>query len=586
MDTFDLLPLLGSLRTFIEIFRKEHHIMKKNPIVKTSLIILLLTAFSLSIWSFSSDKKNFEIAKNLDVYYTLFRELNLFYVDEIEPAELVEKSINSMLESLDPYTVYIPESDMEDFKFMTTGEYAGIGALIAKHHDQIIVSEPYEGFPAQKNGLKAGDIFIEVAGKSTTDMKVSDVSDLLKGPANQPIRLKMQRPGEKKPFTVDIVREKIHIDPVPYFGMLDEKTGYIRLSNFTVDCSTDVKRAFLELKEGQGAEQMVLDLRSNPGGLLVEAVKIANLFVAKGQEIVSTKGKVSQWDKTYRATQQPLDTVMPLVVLVNSGSASASEIVAGSLQDLDRAVVVGNRTFGKGLVQTTRDLSYNSKLKVTTAKYYIPSGRCIQARDYSHRNEDGSVGKIADSLMVEFSTKNGRKVYDGGGIAPDVDVKQSMLSGLSIHLVREFMIFDFATQLSNTRTNIPAPLKFEIDDEIYQQFHDFVKAKNFTYTSQSEQALKNLIELAREERYFDKSEAEFEALKESLGHDLDNDLDQFRDEVSDLLRDEIISRYYYQKGAIKSGMRDDPVIARAMDLLEEPVGLHALLMPSDETGIN
>ncbi|NLB93637.1 MAG: S41 family peptidase, partial [Bacteroidales bacterium] len=340
---------------------------------KIWISILIIAVAGLSFYSFNRDQKNFEIAKNLEIYYSLFRELNMFYVDDINPNKLVKTSIDGMLESLDPYTNFISEDQMEDFRFMTTGEYAGIGALIGKQNDKIVISEPYEGFPAQKFGLKAGDIILEVEGKSTEKMNTEDVSSLLKGPAKKPVKIKLQRPGEKKPFEVDVIREKISIDAVPYYGMVDPKTAYIRLSNFTVNCSEDVKKAFLELRK-EKPEALILDMRSNPGGLLQESVKIVNLFVPKNSEVVSTKGKVKQWDKTYTASAAPIDTTIRIAVLTNRASASASEIVAGAIQDLDRGLVIGERTFGKGLVQTTRDLSYNTKLKVTTAKYYIPSG--------------------------------------------------------------------------------------------------------------------------------------------------------------------------------------------------------------------
>jgi len=404
--------------------------------------IMLVAVLSVTMVSFTRDQRNFEIAKNLDIYYTLFRELNMFYVDDIDPDKLVKTSIDDMLESLDPYTNYISEDQMEDFRFMTTGEYAGIGALISKHNDEIIIAEPYEGFPAQKYGLKAGDVILEVEGKDASKMSTEDVSNLLKGPADKPVEIKVQRMGDKKPLTFDVVREKISINSVPYYGMLDNNTAYIRLSQFTANCSEEVKNAFLDLKKNN-PDALVLDLRGNPGGLLMEAVNIVNFFVPKGEEIVSTRGKIKQGDKTYIATEEPIDTTIKIAVLVNRGSASASEIVTGAIQDLDRGIVVGTRTFGKGLVQTTRDLSYNTKLKVTTAKYYIPSGRCIQALDYSHRNEDGSVGTVPDSLISEFTTKHGRKVYDGGGIAPDMKIEPETLSTLGVELVTQFKIFDF-----------------------------------------------------------------------------------------------------------------------------------------------
>ncbi len=551
-----------------------------NKILKAALAVSFVVIIGLSFWGFKSDQKNFEISKNMDIFYTLVRELNLFYVDEVKPDKLIKKGIDDMLETLDPYTVYIPESEMDDFKFMTTGEYAGIGAMISKRGNQIIVAEPYEGFPAQVNGLRAGDIFIEVDGKSVDKMAVSDVSEILKGPAKKVIKVKMQRPGEKKPFTLDIIREEIQIDPVTYYGMIDAKTGYVRLSSFTDGCAESVREAVVNLRDKKGATSLVLDLRSNPGGLLGEAVKVTNLFVNHGQEIVSTRGKVSQWDKTYRATEQPVDSVMPLIVLVNSGSASASEIVAGALQDLDRAVIMGNRTFGKGLVQTTRDLSYNTKLKVTTAKYYIPSGRCIQALDYSHRNSDGSVGTIPDSLITEFKTKNGRLVKDGGGVTPDIRNVQDTLSALSFKLVQDYMIFDFATEYAAKHKTIAPADKFAIDDDIYKEFHQYLAEKKFSYESKSEQTLKVLIEATKKEKYFDGVKNEVAALEKGLALDLNQDLDKNSEEIRDLLKDEIVSRYYYQKGAIIAALGTDKEIKSVLSLFHNPAEYSRLLVPA------
>lgn len=545
------------------VFSIKEEKMKKNRIW---IGLILITVIGISFYSFTRDQKNFEVAKNLDIYHTLFRELNMFYVDEINPNKLVKTSIDDMLMSLDPYTNYISEDQIEDFKFMTTGEYAGIGALIGKQNNKIIISEPYEGFPAQKSGIKAGDIILEVSGKSTLEMSTEDVSTLLKGPANKPVTIKLQRPGDKKPFTVDVLREKISIDAVPYYGMLDDKTAYIRLSNFTQNCSQEVKKAYAELKNNN-PESLVLDLRSNPGGLLIEAVRIVNMFVPRGEEIVSTKGKVKQWDKTYVATEAPVDTTIKIAVLTNRNSASASEIVAGAIQDLDRGIVVGTRTFGKGLVQTTRDLSYNAKLKVTTAKYYIPSGRCIQALDYSHRNEDGSVGNVPDSLITEFTTKKGRKVYDGGGVVPDVKIDGDQLSNLSIALITKFIIFDFATDYANKNETIASPEDFNISDVIYNQFSNYVKEHNFEYDSQSKNELEELIKLAKREKYFGLAEDEFEALKAKLEPNLEKDFKEFRNEISELLEDEIVSRYYYQKGAIRAAINDDKGIKKAIEVL-------------------
>jgi carboxyl-terminal processing protease len=468
---------------------------------------------------------------------------------------------------------------MDDFKFMTTGEYGGIGALISKRGDKVLVAEPYEGFPAQKAGLKAGDIFLELDGIPVKKSTVEDVSSKLKGPANKPLKLKMLRPETKKSFEVELIREEIKIDPVTYAGMLDSKTGYIRLSSFTDGCADRVRESFLELRDKKGATSVMIDLRSNPGGLLGEAVKMVNLFVKYGQEVVSTRGKVAQWDKTYRATEQPIDTVMPLIVLVNRGSASASEIVAGSLQDLDRAVILGKRTFGKGLVQTTRDLSYNTKLKVTTAKYYIPSGRCIQALDYSHRNKDGSVGSIPDSLIHQFTTKNGRKVFDGGGIIPDVKMEQDTLGDLAYKLIQDNLVFDFATRFEATHPSIAPPDKFVVDDHIFRDFHDYLLAKPFTYESRSEMALKELIETAKKERSYEETQTEFDALGKKLSRNIEADLLKFKKEVCMVLSDEIVTRYYYQKGAVIASFRDDLDIDKAKKILADPSVYSGILAP-------
>ena len=540
--------------------------------------IAIIAIVGVTFYSFDRDQKNFEVAKNLDIYHTLFRELNMFYVDDVNPSDLIKTSIDEMLSSLDPYTNYISEDKIEDFRFMTTGEYAGIGALITKQKNDIVIAEPYEGFPADKNGMKIGDIILEVSGKATSEMNTEDVSSLLKGPANKPVTIKLQRPGAKKPYTVDVVREKISIDAVPYYGMLDDNTAYIRLSNFTLDCSKEVQKAFVELKENN-PKSLVLDLRGNPGGLLMESVKIVNLFVPKGEEIVSTRGKVKQWDKTYKAMATPIDTTIRIAVLTNRGSASASEIVAGAIQDLDRGVVIGTRTFGKGLVQTTRDLSYNAKLKVTTAKYYIPSGRCIQALDYSHRNEDGSVGTIPDSLVTEFTTQNGRKVYDGGGVAPDIKIEGNQLSTLAIELITSFEVFDFATKFAFENESIAQPEDFVVDDNIYTQFTAFIKENNFEYEFQSKNEFEKLVKTAKREKYFKLAEAEFEALKVKLEPNLDKDLVVFKKEISELLEDEIVSRYYYQKGAIRAAINDDIGILKAIKELNSPTDYAAYFEP-------
>ncbi|MBI9061056.1 MAG: S41 family peptidase [Marinilabiliaceae bacterium] len=549
---------------------------KKRVKWMASFSVVFVLLFGL--YSFNDDKRNFEIIKNLDIFYTLFRELNSYYVDETNPEELVETGINEMLESLDPYTTYIPESDMDDFKFMTTGEYAGIGSLISQRGDYVIIAEPYEGFPAAKAGLKAGDRILSIDGKDMVKKRSSDVSDVLKGTANTTVKIKVDRPGEKKPMTFELMREKIQINPVPYYGMVNDETGLIILNNFTQNCSREIEKAFLDLRDQQGAKSIVLDLRANPGGLLDEAVKIVNLFVPRGSEVVSTRGKVKQWDKIYKATRQPIDTVMPLAVMISRGSASASEIVSGALQDLDRAVVVGQRSFGKGLVQTTRNLSYNAKLKVTTAKYYIPSGRCIQALDYTHRNEDGSVGLVPDSLISEFQTKNGRKVFDGGGISPDIKVEIQKYANITFALVAQQVIFDYVTDFAIANKTIASPEEFELTDDIYNEFKAFVKAKeDFRYESRSQDKLKDLIKIAKREDYYDVASEEFEKLEAVLKLDVEKDLNLFQEEIKEIMSMEIAKRYYYQKGAVKVSLKRDKELDEAMLLLKDLTQYDGLL---------
>jgi carboxyl-terminal processing protease len=532
----------------------------------------------LGLYSFNDDKRNFEVIKNLDIFYTLFREVNSYYVDETNPEKLITEGINNMLESLDPYTTYIPESDMEDFRFMTTGEYAGIGSLISKRGNHVVIAEPYEGFPAALAGLKAGDKILEIDGKNMVGKSTPDVSDKLKGRANTSLKIKVERPGEKKPINIELERQKISINPVPYYGMVNDQTGIIQLNNFTQDCSREVEKAFLDLRDKQGAKSIVIDLRANPGGLLDEAVKIVNLFVPSGSEVVSTRGKVKQWDKTYKAMRQPIDTVMPLAVLISRGSASASEIVSGALQDLDRAVVIGQRSFGKGLVQTTRNLSYNAKLKVTTAKYYIPSGRCIQALDYTHRDEDGAVGLVADSLITEYKTLNGRSVFDGGGISPDILVKTPKYANVTFALVVQQMIFDFATEFVLRNKSIAAPEEFTISDDEYKQFIDFVKAKeDFRYESLSQEKFKDLVKTAKREGYYEKAKDDFSAMETLLKLDVEKDMRQFKDEIAELMVLEITKRYYYQKGSIKASLQNDKELDKASELLEDMSEYNGLL---------
>ena len=536
----------------------------KGKKIKIIAVIVLLLVSSFTFIAFTD--KEFKIAKNLDIFFTLFRELNLFYVDDTDPEELIESGIKGMLKSLDPYTTYIPESEIENFNFMTTGQYGGIGALIRKAGDYTIISEPYKDFPAYKAGLKAGDTIVTIDGISTMDKKINNVSEMLKGTPNTSVKLEIKRYGEEGIIETILVREKITIKNVPYYGIVSDNIGYIRLSNFTNDAAKEAKEALTELKK-QNAESIILDLRGNPGGLLIESVNVGNLFVTKEQEIVSTHGKVKQWDNIYKTTQTAVDTLIPLVILVNRGSASASEIVAGSMQDLDRAVIIGEKTFGKGLVQTTRPLSYNTQLKITTAKYYIPSGRCIQAVDYAHRNEDGSVGYIPDSLINEFTTRNGRTVYDGGGITPDIKVEAESPGNITVRLFTKNLIFDYATIFVAENSPAEQPDEFEFTDNDYQKFLKFLENKSIDYTTQSYKILEDLIKTSRKEKYYAGAEEEFESLKKKLTHDKNKDLQTFKDEIIHLLSEEIVSRYDYQEGRIKASLNYDIQFDKALEIL-------------------
>lgn len=542
----------------------------KKIIHKTKKILLVLLVTASIFSSFSFVDNYFEVSKNLDIFATLFREVNMYYVDETKPGDLMKKGMDAMLESLDPYTNYIPESDIEDYRFMQTGQYGGIGSLIRKKNDQIVISEPYEGYPAYKADLRAGDVILEVDGKPIKGKNQDDISKILKGQPNTTVKLLIEREGEKSPIEKIITREEIKVKSVPFFGMLEGNVGYMRLTSFTQESSEEVKKAFTELKsKNPGLKGIVFDLRGNPGGLLNEAINISNLFVEKGTDIVSTKGKVQEWNKVYKSINSPVDVSIPVALLINSGSASASEIVSGSLQDLDRAVVIGQRSFGKGLVQTTRELSYHSQLKVTTAKYYIPSGRCIQALDYTNRNEDGSVGKIPDSLITLFKTKGGRPVYDGGGIKPDIALAPTNYSKIAISLENKALIFDFATKYRREHASIAPAKEFKLSEKEYEEFMAFISNKEYDYTTKSEKLLNELKETAKTEKYFEAAEKEYEALKAKLIHHKTEDLSNFKAEIKSLIESEIVSRYYYQKGKIEASLANDPEVKKAIDVLSD-----------------
>lgn len=537
--------------------------MKKRNFLFTLAAVIVL---AFSVTALKSDDKSFEISKQLNIFATLFREVNMFYVDEVNPGDLVSTGIKSMLRSLDPYTVYYPESEMEDVKLMTTGEYAGIGSIISKKGDKIIVREPYKNSPAAKAGLLPGDVILSIDGNSVKNKNTEDVSTMLKGQPGKEVTLKLQREFEAKPIEKKIIREKIQIPSVPYYGMVNDTTGYVYLTSFTDKSASDVRDAIITLKN-KGAKAMILDLRGNTGGLLDQAVEVVNFFVPRGSKVVSTKGKVKQSDKEYTATKNPIVPDMPLAVLIDRGSASASEIVSGALQDLDRAVLIGERSFGKGLVQSVRDLAYNTKLKVTTGKYYIPSGRCIQALDYSHRNPDGSVGKVPDSLITEYTTKAGRKVYDGGGINPDIQIDPEKFARITEELVIQDLTFDFINSYALKHPEIGSIRDFKITDDIYNQFKQYLKEKEFSYETETQQLLEKLIKAAKTEKYYDGSQEQIAQLQKDFTHSIDRDMDVFKDEISTFLTEQFIQRYYFMEGVIEYKATHDKEVVKATEIL-------------------
>ena len=538
--------------------------MKK--IKKYTLIIGLSLA---SILSLGFVDNFFEISKNLDIFSSLYKELNIYYVDETDAGELMKTGIDAMLESLDPYTTYIPESEKEDFEFMTTGQYGGIGAVITKNGDWVYVSEPYEGFPADKAGLIAGDKFVEIAGESAKAKSTEDVSKVLKGEPNTAVKVLIEREGLAKPFEVEIIREEIKLNSVPYYGLISDSIGYIKTRSFTRNISKEVIDAYKDMNANNDLKGLVLDLRGNPGGLLNEAISMANIFIDRGKEIVFTKGKIKDWDKSYKARNEAIDTKIPLVVLINRSSASASEIVSGAVQDFDRGVVIGQRSFGKGLVQQTRKLSYNAQLKVTTAKYYIPSGRCIQALDYSNRDEDGSVGKVPDSLRTEFKTLvNERSVFDGGGITPDITIEPEKFSNILRSLVSKRHIFNFANQYRRNNESIDDAKSFVISDDVYSQFKQYLNDKEYEYETKTEKAIKKLEKDAEGEKYLSELQEQLEVLSSKMEESKNNDIERFKSEISELLEMEIVTRYFYQKGKIETTIKHDEEIAKAIDVLD------------------
>jgi carboxyl-terminal processing protease len=543
--------------------------------MKKYIIIICVGIASAFAFSFSQDY--FEVSKNLDVFNTLYRELNIAYVDETKPGQLMKTGIEAMLASLDPYTNYYTENDIEDYRYMTTGEYGGIGALIQDVDKKITITEPYENFSAFKAGLRAGDQIIEVSGINVIGKKTEDITTMLKGQAGTPIKLKVIRLGQTTPAEVNLMREEIKVKAVSYYSMLNEEVGYIKLTSFTDNCSGEVKEALLKLKE-KNCKSLILDLRGNPGGLLQEAVNIVNFFVDKNSEVVSTKGKVKDWNKQYFSLYTPVDTQIPLVVLVDNNSASASEIVSGALQDLDRAVIMGQRSYGKGLVQQTRDLTYNTKLKVTVAKYYIPSGRCIQALDYTHKDLDGRVEKVPDSLITAFKTKNGRIIYDGAGILPDVKTEPIKYSNILITLLNKNHLFTFVNdyllkhpQYKATSSNV------SLSDNDYNDFITYLKDKDYNYKTQSDYALEDLKSDATNEKYYKSIQTEYEALLNKMASNKKDDLIRFKPEIKQFIEEEIASRFEFQKGRIETSLKYDLDILDAKKVLADKQKMTSIL---------
>lgn len=545
---------------------------RKAKWIGVVLLLIMLVAYR------QPTEKYFEIAKNLDIFATLFKEVNANYVDDIDPKKLIKEGIDGMLASLDPYTDYIPEEQIENFRITTTGQYGGIGALIGVINNKTVITHPYKNFPAFKAGIKVGDELIAVDGKSVKNKGTSDVSALLKGQPKTEVEVRLKRVGQKEEVVLKIKREKISVGNVSHYTLLDKGVGYIHLEDFTPGAAKEVAEALLELKE-QGATKLILDLRDNPGGLLHEAVNIVSLLVPKGVDVVSTKGKVEDWNKTYTTLNNPIDTEIPVAVLANENSASASEIVAGSLQDYDRAVLIGRKTFGKGLVQTTRGLAYNAQLKVTTAKYYIPSGRCIQAVDYGNRAEDGTAGKFADSLKREFKTKSGRSVYDGGGLDPDIAIEQDYLGSITESLLLNGYIFEYASLFTNEIAP-PSNLKnFTLSDAQYNQFVEWLRNQNFKYTTGMEKNARELIASAREERYFSDMEQQLNQLKKQIETNKATDLVRFKPEIKELLEQQIAFHYDLVEGQAAVALKNDEAVQQAINVLSAPISYKKILGP-------
>lgn len=556
--------------------------------MKRTLKLIILAAW-LALPATAQKNHNFEVSKNLEIFNNLFKQLDLYYVDTLDADKLVKTATGSMLNTLDPYTEYYPDDERDDLKQMLTGKYAGIGSLIhySKNEDRCIISEPFENMPAAEGGLKAGDVILSIAGKEfgpkgsqNTNEFTESVSNALRGEPGTSFIVKIQRPGEDKPREIKLTRRAIKTPPISYYGMIAENTGYIYLSSFPEGAATDVRRAVIDLKQ-KGAKQLVLDLRNNGGGSMQEAIDLVNLFIGKGKTVVELKGKIKSANETYKTQREALDPDIPLAVLVNGNTASSSEITAGTLQDYDRAVVIGTRTYGKGLVQQTRPLPYDGVFKLTTSRYYIPSGRCIQAIDYSHRAANGAVNRIPDSLTNVFHTAAGRPVRDGGGIMPDSVVKVDSVANIVLYLnpgmITSDVLFNFVTEYTHRHATIDPPEKFDISDEEYENFKRYAKEHNFTYDRQSVKLLDNLKKVAKFEGY-DVAE-DIKALEAKLTHNEDYDFEHWKPEIKKLLNNEIMLRYYYRRGLIRNSLNNDKTLDAALDILNNPQEYRKMLAP-------
>ena len=545
-------------------------------------IYILIFLFSSSFGALSQEENTeeyFEISKNLTIFSEVYKNINFYFVDETNPGELMKTGIDAMLKSLDPYTNFIPESNIEDYRMMQSGQYGGIGSLIRKQGEFVQITNPYEGFPAQKAGLRAGDLIKEIGGKSIEGKSSSEVSELLKGAKGTDVILSVERPKETNLLPITVTRELIKIPTVPYFKEVKDGVGYIKLTQFMGTSSAELASAFKSLIDSNNITSLILDLRGNPGGLLNESVNIVNMFVPKGTKVVETKGRLKQNNFTYFGRNKPVDLKIPIAVLINGNSASASEIVSGTLQDLDRAVIIGNQSFGKGLVQQTKDMEYNSIIKLTIAKYYTPSGRCIQRLDYSNRNTTGKGKNISDSLVQSFTTKNGRPVTDGRGITPDIEVEDKSISSISGALLRKDIIFDFATDFYYDNKSIASPAEFSLSDEQYKKFVAYALKTEFDYETGSEKILEALEKSAKREKYYESAKVEFDALVKSLSPDKERDLEKFKTEIKELIENEIIGRYYFQDGQMTHDLTTDDYVLKAIEVLTNKMKYDKILKP-------